>query len=216
MPSSTPNTIVNKTLPAACTDARRHWCLLAYRLTRNIANKHTEGTTVPGMFQPCGTESHELQGYCFHRYGPEFSTHWLVTSEKNREPGKGFSTTRPMTLARKLQNLTILAYAVSPMLSQILRYNPSTTQYIVSPSDASSSQAQYQPQNDTAGCMGHNCHRALLLRGMLVKPYDQRLSKPFRRNNIHHPCGPMFPVPLHPLSFMRRSCQYPSSLQPAR
>ena len=153
---------------------------------------------MPGMFQPCGTESHELQGYCFHRYGPEFSTHWLVTSEKNREPGKGFSTTRPMTLARKLQNLTILAHAVSPLLYQILRYNPSTTQYIVSSSDASSAQAQYQPQNGAPSGVSRRCHKAPLLQDIPVTPYDHRHSKTFTRSYFHHVYGHRCPVARQP------------------
>ena len=83
---------------------------------------------VLGMFQACGTESHALNAYCFHSYGPEFCTYWLDTSDKNRKPGEGFSSTRQEAIARKLQNLTMLVHALSPLLYKILRYNPITTQ----------------------------------------------------------------------------------------
>ena len=144
---------------------------------------------VLGMFPTCGTDSHTVISSYLYSSGLACCTYVLGITKQNHKP-VGFPTPRSMTLARTLQNLTMPAHSLSQLLYQILRYNPSTTQNIAfnhrtSSPYAGPALAQYQSQNNTAGCMGRNCHRALFLRRILVKSYDQRHSKPFWRNNIH-------------------------------
>ena len=47
--------------------------------------------TVPGFFQAYGTDSYTVISSYLYGYGTAFCTYWLVTTERNREPGKASS-----------------------------------------------------------------------------------------------------------------------------
>ena len=82
--------------------------------------------------QPRDTVSHVSTNLCLHSLGSALCTYLLWATEQARNAGEGgLSIPRPMTLARKLLNLTKLALALSPLLYQILRYNPKSTHNIV-------------------------------------------------------------------------------------